>query len=197
MPGLANGGISARSYIRGGESNETLFLLDGLRLYEPFHLKDFQAVATTVNSNAISRMDFYAGAFPARYGDRMSGVIEMYLREPEKDMRTELALSFFNASLLLLGNFGSAGQGDWLVAARRGNLDLIVDLVDPDIDNSRNGTVDMPGIVIGALDDQRDFHAFASGIDLDVSLFRKSFRATRPRYENALAGICMDVLEHD
>jgi outer membrane receptor protein involved in Fe transport len=237
LPGLANGGISARSYIRGGESNETLFLLDGLRLYEPFHLKDFQAVATTVNSNAISGMDFYAGAFPARYGDRMSGVIEMYLRQPEKDMQTELALSFFNASLLSLGNFGSAGQGDWLVAARRGNLDLIVDLVDPDIgspdyrdfvghvgyefgprtdlsfnfllsvdelqindldrgeqatarydnqvvwlnwraqwtdmlrsetvfsftdiDNSRNGTVDMPGIVIGALDDQRDFRALA------------------------------------
>lgn len=132
LPGLASGGISARSYIRGGEANETLFLLDGLRLYEPFHLKDFQRVATTINSNALFGMDFYAGAFPARYGDRMSGVMEMHLREPEKDMETELAVSFFNASLLSLGQFGAGGEGDWLVAARRGNLDLIVDVVDPE-----------------------------------------------------------------
>lgn len=132
LPGLASGGISARSYIRGGEANETLFLLDGLRLYEPFHLKDFQRVATTINSNALYGMDFYSGAFPARYGDRMSGVMEMHLREPEKDVETELAVSFFNASLLSLGQFGSGKQGDWLVAARRGNLDLIVDVVDPD-----------------------------------------------------------------
>ena len=132
LPGTANGGVSSRNHIRGGEVNEVLFLFDGLRLYEPWHLKDFQAIATIVNSSAVGGMDFYTGAYPAHFGDRMSGVLSIELREPEKSVETELALSFFNASIVSLGTFGSAGQGDWLLSARRGNLDLIVDFLDPD-----------------------------------------------------------------
>ncbi len=133
LPGTASGGISTRNHIRGGEVNEVLFLLDGHRLYEPYHLKDFQSVATIVNSSAIDGIDFYTGAYPARFGDRMSGVINMSLREPKKAIETELSLSFFNASVLSLGTLGGRGQGDWLIAARRGNLDLIADVVNPDI----------------------------------------------------------------
>ena len=133
LPGTASGGISTRNHIRGGEVNEVLFLLDGHRLYEPYHLKDFQSVATIVNSSAIDGIDFYTGAYPARYGDRMSGVINMSLREPQKATETELSLSFFNASVLSLGTFGDDDQGDWLIAARRGNLDLIADVINPDL----------------------------------------------------------------
>ena len=235
LPAIASGGISTRSHVRGGEANETLYLLDGLRLYEPFHLKDFQSIATTINSAAIEGMDFFSGAFPARYGDRMSGVLDMSLREPSKPVETELSLSFFNASAMSLGTFGDNDQGDWLFAARRGNLDLIVDVIDPefgnpdyqdflghvgwvfgpradislnlmlsndklhlnltdrgetamaryqnqvvwarwvanwseqlqsetivsvtDIDNTRHGSVELPGIVTGSLDDERNFRA--------------------------------------
>jgi outer membrane receptor protein involved in Fe transport len=132
LPGTASGGVSSRSHVRGGEINEVLFLFDGLRLYEPYHLKDFQAITTIINSNAIGGMDFYTGAYPARYGDRMSGVLEIGLREPVAPIQTEIALSFFNASLLSMGQFGDERQGEWLISARRGNLDLIVDVVDPD-----------------------------------------------------------------
>ena len=132
LPGTASGGISSRNHIRGGEVNEVLFLLDGLRLYEPYHLKDFQSVASIVNASAISGVDFYTGGYPVRYGDRMSGVMNLALREPKDRAETELALSFFNTSALSLGRFGSKDQGDWLVAARRGNLDLIVDVIDPE-----------------------------------------------------------------
>ena len=64
LPGTASGGVSSRAHIRGGEVNEVLFLFDGLRLYEPYHLKDFQAIASIVNSNAIGSIDFYSGAYP-------------------------------------------------------------------------------------------------------------------------------------
>lgn len=133
LPGTANGGVSAQSHVRGGDANEVLFLLDGLRLYEPYHLKDFQAVTTIINANTIGGMDFYTGAYPAHYGDRMSGVLSIELREAEKPIETELALSFFNASLLSAGMFGDNQEGDWLVSARRGNLDLIVDVIDPEL----------------------------------------------------------------
>ncbi|MFQ6006292.1 MAG: TonB-dependent receptor plug domain-containing protein [Woeseia sp.] len=135
LPGTASGGVSSRNHIRGGAVNEVLFLFDGLRLYEPYHLKDFQSIATIVNSNAIAGMDFFTGAYPARYGDRMSGVMNIEMRKPDKAVQTELALSFFNTSALSLGTFGGAQQGDWLVSGRRANLDLIIDVVRPEFGN--------------------------------------------------------------
>lgn len=132
LPGTASGGISSKSHVRGGEENEVLFLFDGLRLYEPYHLRDFQSVASIINSNSVDGIDFYTGAYPAHYGDRMSGVLSMDMREPVRDLETELAVSFFNASALSMGRFGLTGQGDWLVSARRGNLDLITDVIDPE-----------------------------------------------------------------
>ncbi len=132
LPGTASGGISSRNHIRGGEVNEVLFLFDGLRLYEPYHMKDFQSLASIVNGSAIAGVNFYSGAYPARYGDRMSGVVSMEMRMPTKRTETELSLSFFNASAISMGSLGARDQGDWLVAVRRGNLDLIVDVIDPD-----------------------------------------------------------------
>jgi len=131
LPGTASGGVSTRNHVRGGEANEVLFLLDGLRLYEPYHMKDFQTVATIVNSSAIAGIDFYTGGFPVKYGDRMSGVMDISLREPTGRTETELALSFFNASILSIGTFGDGARGDWLVSARRGLLDGILNLVEP------------------------------------------------------------------
>jgi outer membrane receptor protein involved in Fe transport len=62
----------------------------------------------------------------------MSGVVSMDMRTPTKRTETELSLSFFNASAISMGSLGGRDQGDWLVAARRGNLDLIVDVIDPE-----------------------------------------------------------------
>jgi hypothetical protein len=132
MPGIASGGVSAKSNVRGGADNEQLFLFDGLRLYEPYHLKDFHSLSTIVDQNAIAGIDFYSAGYQARYGDRMSGVIDIAMREPTEDTTTELALSFFNASVLSMGRFGGSDKGDWLVTARRGNLDLVADAVNSD-----------------------------------------------------------------
>lgn len=132
LPGTANGGFSARNHVRGGAANEVLFVLDGVRLYEPYHLKDFQTFVTILNQNAISGIDFYSGGYPARYGDRMSGVMDIGLREATGGTETELALSFFSASVLSIGNFAEQGRGDWLISARRGNLDYVLDVTEPD-----------------------------------------------------------------
>jgi len=132
LPGIASGGVSARSHVRGGIDNEQLFLFDGLRLYEPFHLKDFQALSSIVDQNAVDGVDFYSAGYQARYGDRMSGVIDMSMRQPEPGTITELALNFYSASVLSMGRFGGSDHGDWLITGRRGNLDLVADIVNPD-----------------------------------------------------------------
>jgi outer membrane receptor protein involved in Fe transport len=131
LPGTSGGGISTRSHIRGGLQNEQLFLLDGLRLYEPYHMKDFHSIATIVDQNVIAGIDFYSAGYQARYGDRMSGVVDISLREPPAKTETELALSFFNTSAMSRGRFGGHDTGDWLVSGRRANLDVLAEVVDP------------------------------------------------------------------
>ncbi len=137
LPGVASGGISTRSHVRGGASNEQLLVFDGVRLYEPYHLKDFHTVATTIDQTAVDGVDFYTAGYQARYGDRMSGVIDMGIREPASDVETELGLSFLNSWALSTGRFATAGRGDWLVTARRSNLDLITRAFKPEYGSPR------------------------------------------------------------
>ena len=122
IPGVANGGVSTRSHVRGGANNEQLVLLDGLRLYEPYHLKDFQAFQSIINESAIDGIDFYTAGYQARYGDRMSGVIDISLRSMPQATETELGISLFNTSALSTGRFLADRGGDWLVSGRRSNL---------------------------------------------------------------------------
>ena len=74
LPGAAAGDLSAKSNLRGGEVDETLVRFDGLRLFNPFHFKDFQTIFSTIDPAIVRGIEVYTGAFPASYGDRMSGV---------------------------------------------------------------------------------------------------------------------------
>ena len=126
LPGTTTNGVSARSNVRGGEVGETLVRFDSLRLYEPFHLKEFQSVFSTIDPRVVSSMDVYTGGFPAAFGDRMSSVIDVSSLRAPADRYSEVALSFFNASVLSSGRFdGSAGE--WLASIRRSNLDVLYD----------------------------------------------------------------------
>jgi len=137
LPGVANGGVSARSYVRGGAANEQLIIFDGLRLYEPYHLKDFQTVATTINPSAVDGMDVYTAGYQSRYGDRMSSVVDIGMRKPADKRETELGISFFNSWALSAGKFGSEKKADWLVSVRRSNLDLISSALKSDFGSPR------------------------------------------------------------
>ncbi len=132
LPGAAGDGLSSRSHVRGGLQNEQLFLLDGLRLYEPYHLKDFHSITTIVDPAAIGGIDFYSAGYQARYGDRMSGVVDIALRDPPEHTETELRLTTFHTAAVSRGRFGGDGRGDWLLAGRRANLDLVADVVNPE-----------------------------------------------------------------
>ena len=126
LPGVAAGGdFSARFTVRGGEHDEVLVLLDGLQVYEPFHLKDISGGAVSiVDVMAIEGVDLMTGGFPAEYGDRMSGVFNITSRTPRADReRHSVGLSFMNARAMSEGTFE---RGSWLVSARRGYLDLVL-----------------------------------------------------------------------
>ncbi|CAM2070004.1 TonB-dependent receptor [Sulfidibacter corallicola] len=131
LPGTAGGDISANFSIRGGEENEVLVVLDGLEIYEPFHLKDLQSIFSIFDSKAIGGVNFLSGGFPAKYGTRMSGVIEMATLEPDERWTTELGVSFLHARLLSSDKFAK-GRARWLVSLREGFLDLFRAVESPD-----------------------------------------------------------------
>jgi hypothetical protein len=132
LPGLTSSGLTARVNVRGGIADETQMFLDGIELYNPFHLKDFQGLFSTVSPSILDSMTVYTGAYPAQFGDRMSSVIEMQTIEPAADHLYELGLSMFTTSALGAGKFAQ-GRGSWLASARRGNLDLLLDAASSDI----------------------------------------------------------------
>jgi outer membrane receptor protein involved in Fe transport len=126
LPGAAGPELTAKLNVRGGASNELLVRFDGLRLTNPFHLKDFQSIFSAIDPALIGAVDVYTGGFPLEFGDRMSGVLDIHPRRAEGDARREIAVSLFNASLFGAGRF-DRGRGDWAASARRGNLDNVLD----------------------------------------------------------------------
>jgi outer membrane receptor protein involved in Fe transport len=136
LPGTATGGFAGKSNIRGGEVDETLVRFDGLRLRNPFHLKDFQSIFSAIDPAIISGMDVYTGGAPVVFGDRMSGVIDLTSIEIPVAPYHEISQTFFNSSVLTAGSTDD-GETDWVVSARRGNLDLILDIVDSDLGDPR------------------------------------------------------------
>ncbi len=126
LPGVAASGASAKSYIRGSESRDTGIVLNGNTLLEPYHVRNFQSLFSAIDSRAVDGIEVFSGNFPVRYGNQTGGVMVIDTMEPSAEGRTELGLSVFNASVLSTGTVAENKLG-WLVSARRGNLDLVID----------------------------------------------------------------------
>ena len=124
LPGTAASGGSAVAHFRGGEEGEIGIMLNGLWLFDPFHIRDYQNIFSAIDARAIQGVEVYTGGFPVRYGDRMSGLVLMDSLESEESRHTEIGISVFNTSLL---SAGSKERQSWIVSVRRGNLDLIID----------------------------------------------------------------------
>ena len=137
LPGISGNDFSAKFTVRGGEHDEVLVLLDGLELYDPFHLKDINGGALSiVDVVAIEGIELLTGGFPAEYGDRMSGVFDIKSTTAEPgQQRHSVGVSFMNARVMSEGAFD---RGAWLVSARRGYLDLVLRLMDEDDNISPN-----------------------------------------------------------
>jgi hypothetical protein len=121
LPGVSGGEFSAGFSVRGGSHDEVLILLDGLELFEPFHLKDFQNLFSAVDAETLGGVEFLTGGFPVEYGDRLSGVLDMAIATPTEAQATSVGIGTFNAQVLSTGQWNE-GAGHWL-ASLRGWLD--------------------------------------------------------------------------
>jgi outer membrane receptor protein involved in Fe transport len=129
LPGVATSAISVRPHIRGGREDEMATYFDGVPLFEPYHYKDIQGLLGTLDPETVSRMDFFSGVFPARYGNRLSGVLDMQPRTWDGQNYYALSQSVLFSEALTQGKLASSPL-QWLGAVRVGVVDFISDLLD-------------------------------------------------------------------
>lgn len=79
LPGVATGTeLLSGMYVHGGDGSDNLFLLDGVPLYQVTHLA---GLLSSFNIDMIEDLDFYKSGFPARYGGRLSSVVDIRTKE--------------------------------------------------------------------------------------------------------------------
>ena len=79
LPGVATGTeLLSGMYVRGGDGADNLYLLDGVPLYQVSHLL---GLFSSFNTDLVESLDFYKSGFPARYGGRLSSVVDVKTRE--------------------------------------------------------------------------------------------------------------------
>ena len=122
MPGVQSGREgSGALYVRGGSPDQNLTLLDDVPVYYVSHIGGFLSV---FDANAISDVRLIKGGFLARYGGRLSSVLDVRLKEGNKQQLSGNAGIGVLATHLSLEGPLKNGKTTFLVSARRGNLDL-------------------------------------------------------------------------
>lgn len=104
MAGVASGNEMSSQYnVRGGTYDENLVYINGIEVYRPQLVSSGQQEGLSIiNPDMVGAVNFSTGGFPARYGDKMSSVLDIVYRQPE---------SFEGAaSLSLMGGALSIGS---------------------------------------------------------------------------------------
>lgn len=123
LPGVQAGTEgSAGVYVRGGGPDENLILLDGIPLYNVDHVFGFFSVFTP---EAVKKVSFFKGSFPARFGGRLSSVIDV--RTNDGDMHNyhgAIGIGLLSSKIQLEGPIWK-GKTSFHISGRRSYLDLV------------------------------------------------------------------------
>ncbi|HUI28719.1 MAG TPA: TonB-dependent receptor [Candidatus Acidoferrales bacterium] len=127
LPGVSNDNeLSAKFNVHGGDFNENLVLVDGMQVYEPYHIKEASNASIGIfDADMIKRMDLMTGGFTARYGDKMSSVLSIDYREGSRDrVQGSASLGMTDADALIEGPIGS--NGSFIFGARESYTQLVM-----------------------------------------------------------------------
>ena len=123
LPGVQSGTEgSAGMYVRGGGPDENLILLDGVPLYNVNHAAGF---FSAFNSDAIKNVTLYKGNFPARFGGRLSSVVDVHMKDGDMyDYHANLSLGLIASKVNVEGPIVK-GKTSFNLSFRRTYYDLI------------------------------------------------------------------------
>ena len=123
LPGVQSGVEGSTGlYVRGGGPDQNLYLLDGTQIYNPSHLFGF---LSTFNPDAIKDVRLLKGGFPARYGGRLSSVIDLTMKEGNMKRFAGAGAIGLLASRLTVEGPIVRDQASFLVAGRRSYADVL------------------------------------------------------------------------
>jgi hypothetical protein len=117
--------FSAALYVRGGAADQNLITLDGIQLFNPYHVG---GIFSAIGASAVSTVDVWAGAQPARTpGDRLASTVAIHTRDGGRDqVRTEGSIGLLSTTLSIDGPINE-GKGGFLIAGRRTYIDAATD----------------------------------------------------------------------
>jgi len=127
LPGVnGNNELSTQYAVRGGNYDENLVYVNEIEVYRPFLIRSGQQEGLSfVNSDLTSNVDFSAGGFQAKYGDKLSSVLDITYRRPT-DFGASLDVSLLGASAAVEG-ISKNGQLSGIVGLRYRDNSLFVD----------------------------------------------------------------------
>lgn len=123
LPGVQSGTEGSTGiYVRGGGPDQNLFLLDGVPVYNASHLFGFFSV---FNPDAVKSVQLYKGGFPARYGERLSSVVDIRMKEGnEKETHGSFSTGIIASKLSLEGPL-IKNKSSYIISGRRTYIDIL------------------------------------------------------------------------
>ncbi|MBE0662968.1 MAG: TonB-dependent receptor [Bacteroidales bacterium] len=123
MPGVKKGTEgSSGFYVRGGGADQNLIILDDATVYNAFHLFGFFSL---FNGDALKSVQLTKGGFPARFGGRLSSVLEMTMKDGNQErISGEAGIGIISSRLLLEGPI-IKNKASFIVSGRRTYLDVL------------------------------------------------------------------------
>jgi len=130
LPGVTNAGEGASGFnVRGGSADQNLILLDEATIYNSSHLFGFFSV---FNSDAIKELKLYKGGIPARFGGRLSSVLDIYQKEGnKKDFHMTGGIGAISSRILAEGPIVK-DKASFLIGGRASYAHLFLKLADND-----------------------------------------------------------------
>lgn len=123
LPGVvARNDFNTGLDVRGGEPDQNLILLDGYPLYNPFHLG---GLTSTFMDATVGGIELFTGAYPARFGGRLSSVLDVSSAEEKREgVHASVDISALGATGRMSGALGGE-RGSWSIAGRRTYADAL------------------------------------------------------------------------
>jgi len=129
----SNTELSSQYMVRGGNYDENLIYINDIEIYRPFLIRNSQQEGLSIiNPDMVSTVNFSAGGFEPRYGDKMSSALNIYYREPEKfELSGEASLI---GGRLTTGLASKNNKLTALFSGRYRNTNLVLNTLNEDTD---------------------------------------------------------------